>query len=146
MKVKRYSVLLAMRSLNLFIGWILFALLQYLIISWIFEVEGIFLWIGVFIISYFFSYYSLLKQLFISDQVMFEENRLSIKRNGVWSYNEYQNIRDIMFYSQNVRGTVYPILSFIDQDGRSQQIIFLNEKQFESIKEFMVHKNIITQK
>ena len=144
MRVKRFGVLLAMKNLNLFIGWVLVSLLLYWLLNWMFGIEGTYLWIGVCTITFFFSYFTLFKQLFVSDQVVFEETRLGIKRSGVWTYSNYQNIKDIIFFSQNVRGTTYPILSFIDEDGKSQQVFFLNKKQFESVKEFMFRKEIIT--
>ena len=77
------------------------------------------------------------------DKVKFNENTLGIKRNGTWLFNRYEEIREVMFFEQIMRGNTYAMLSFIDQNGRRQQVIFLNAEQLRTVKELMITKTVI---
>jgi hypothetical protein len=143
LKLKRFGVLLAMRSRPLLIGMLFLTAFLYWLGSYFLQIQDGWL-IGIaFILAFLFSYFSLLKQFFISDQVMFEENRVSLKRNGMWQSYLYANIREVMFFTLNSRNRSYPALTFIDKNGLSKQIIFLNEKQKKAVEQILKAKKIL---
>lgn len=143
LKLKRFGVLLAMRDRRLLIGTLLLSAFLYWIGTYFLTI-AVWLHIAISIlIAFLFSYYSLLKQFFVPDQVMFEENRVSLKRNGIWRSYLYSGIREVMFFTLNSRNKSYPALTFIDKNGFSKQIIFLNEKQKNAVEKILRDKKIL---